>query len=518
MAVAPHRTVLSKRKKNVTEYLDHTAGLYPNKIAIDDTKNKFTFFQLKETAQNIAKFIIEYKIINMPIAVYMPKSCDAIVAFAAINYSGNFYVPIDIKSPQNRINIIFDILQPKIIITKTVYLGILKSFYKGIIICVDDIYNNTVKSKEGSDNKVFNIIDADPVYSIFSFFSTGIPKGVIVTHKGVIDYIEWAIETFSVDETVIIANQAPFYFDNSTLDIYLMFAVGATLIIVPEEYYAFPIKLIELLNRERVNFVFWVPSVLISITNFNLFEKLIPRYLEKILFAGEVMPNKHLNYWRKYLPNCIYANLYGPTEITVDCTYYIVNRNFSDEEALPIGKPCKNSCILILNDKNELTAVNEHGELCVRGSSLALGYYNDFEKTDKVFIQNPLHKYYNEAIYRTGDIAYWNDYGEIMYVGRIDSQIKHAGYRIELGEIESAAMGTEFIKAVCIVYNKIKKEIVMFYQADLVLNIREFRKSIMSFIPKYMIPTKYIRLEKMPMNANGKIDRLALNSQVNSDN
>jgi amino acid adenylation domain-containing protein len=453
----------------------------------------------------------------MPVAVYMPKSCDAVITFAAINYSGNFYVPIDISSPQNRVKNIFDTLQLKIVITNTAYINALRAFYDGTIICVDDIYNDTISCQENDNNIVIKLIDSDPVYSMFTSGSTGTPKGVVVSHKGVIDYIEWAIETFEVDEEAIIANQAPFYFDNSTLDIYLMFAAGATLLIVPEEYYAFPAKLIDFLNAEKVNFVFWVPSVLVNIANYNLFENLIPRYLKKVLFAGEVMPNKHLNYWRRYLPDCLYANLYGPTEITVDCTYYIVDRDFSDDEPLPIGKPCRNSGILILNDKNELAAVNEYGELCVRGSSLALGYYNDSEKTEKVFVQNPLHKHYNEVIYRTGDIAYWNNNGEIMYVGRKDTQIKHAGYRIELGEIENAALGTGLVKTICVVYDKNNKEIVMFYQADKELNAGNFRKEMMRFVPKYMIPVKYRYLDDMPLNANGKIDRLTLNRQVNGD-
>jgi amino acid adenylation domain-containing protein len=514
---SPEKCGLNKRRKtNVTEFLDYTCNMFPNKIAINDIKSKYTFLQLKQAAKEISRCIIKHKIFNIPVAVYMPKSCDTIITFAAISYSNNFYVPIDINSPLNRIKNIFNTLQLKIAITNTEYLDTLRSFYEGVIICVDDINNDTISDQADNNSELFNLIDADPVYCIFTSGSTGTPKGVVVSHKGVIDYIEWAIETFNVDEKAIIANQAPFYFDNSTLDIYLMFATGATLYIVPEKYYIFPAKLIEFLNQEKVNFVFWVPSVLVNIANFNLLEEQKPEYLEKILFAGEVMPNKHLNYWRKHLPKCLYANLYGPTEITVDCTYYIVNREFGDDEPLPIGIPCRNSGILIMNEKNELADINEQGELCVKGSSLALGYYNNQEKTDKVFVQNPLNHHYNEIIYRTGDIAYWNENGEIMYVGRKDSQIKHAGYRIELGEIENAVLGTGYIKTVCVVYDKGNTEIVMFYTADTELNIGKFKKELMRFIPKYMIPGKYIRLSELPMNANDKIDRLKLSQQVNA--
>ena len=192
-------------------------------------------------------------------------------------------------------------------------------------------------------------IDTDPVYSIFTSGSTGIPKGVVVSHRGVIDYIDWAIETFHIDSTSVIGNQAPFYFDNSTLDIYLMYATGATLNIIPDTFFAFPAKLVEYLDEKKITFVFWVPFVLVNMANFKILDSRKPQYLRDVFFAGEVMPNKHLNYWRRNMPECRYVNLYGPTEITVDCTYYTVEREFNDDEPLPIGFPCKNSDVLILN-------------------------------------------------------------------------------------------------------------------------------------------------------------------------
>jgi len=537
---------------NVTQYLDTTASKFPDKIAVDDLQKSYTFLQLQQAAQQLACKIIDKKIINSPIPVFLPKSSDAVMAFAAVNYSGNFYVPVDTKSPDSRTKSIFDSLQPSVILTNTTLLEKVKSLYNGEIICIEEklekalendkikgTYNNSlchcgldpqslsfqpIAACAAMTGTIFRstlkttllqIIDTDPVYSIFTSGSTGNPKGVVISHRSVIDYIDWAIETFKIDEKTIIANQTPFYFDMSLPDLYFMFGAGATLYIVPDEYFIFPAKLIDFLNEKKINLVFWVPSVFISVVNYKLLEEKKPEYLEKILFGGEVMPNKHLNYWRKYLPNCLYANLYGPTEITGTCVCYIADREFSDEEPLPIGIPCKNTGILILNEKNEAAKINEQGELCVRGSSLALGYYNDPEKTSKVFVQNPLNTKYSETIYRTGDIAFWNERGEIMYVGRKDSQIKHNGYRIELGEIENAALNTGFVKTTCVVYNQNNRELVMFYEATEELKLSDFRKEMLLLLPKYMIPTKYIRLNKMPINANGKIDRLKLNKEIN---
>ena len=359
-------------------------------------------------------------------------------------------------------------------------------------------------------------IDTDPVYSIFTSGSTGIPKGVVVSHRGVIDYIDWAIETFHIYSTSVIGNQAPFYFDNSTLDIYLMYATGATLNIIPDTFFAFPAKLVEYLDEKKITFVFWVPFVLVNMANFKILDSRKPQYLRDVFFAGEVMPNKHLNYWRRNMPECRYVNLYGPTEITVDCTYYTVEREFNDDEPLPIGFPCKNSDVLILNADFKPCVVNEQGELCVRGSSLALGYYNNPQKTAEAFIQNPLNKHYPEIIYCTGDIVYRNELGEIMYVGRKDSQIKHNGYRIELGEIETAALASQMIENCCVVYDFMRKKIVLIYQAKEEPNMIEFRKVILTKVPKYMLPSEYHRVDVIKQNSSGKIDRKYYNDFISN--
>jgi len=511
---------------NVTQYLDQTVKRYPDKIAVDDTQQQLTFKQIYDQALQIAGCIEEHHFRNQPIAVFMQKGCEMVVSFAAVNYSGNFYIPVDIKSPDSRIKNVFDSLDSKIVLTNKANYKKLKSLYDGKIICTDDCCHpaldagsldsvRELRVKPAMTNTMTeHIIDTDPVYSIFTSGSTGNPKGVVISHRGVIDFIDWIIQTFAVDENDVIANQAPFYFDVSTMDIYLMFATGAKLIVVPDEYYVFPAKLMDLLNQKKVTMGCWVPFVLISIANYGLLENKKPEYLKKMFFAGEVMPNKHLNYWRKYLPDCLYANLYGPTEATVIGTYYIVDREFADNEPLPIGKACKNSDALVLTDNNRSAGVNEQGELCLRGSLLAMGYYNDPERTAKVFVQNPLNPHYPENIYRTGDIVYWNERGEIIYVGRKDLQIKHNGYRIELGEIENAALGTGLPKTACVIYNREQKEITMFYQAETEINIGELRKRMLQFVPKYMLPTKLHRLNEMPLSASGKIDRLKLQKQL----
>jgi acyl-coenzyme A synthetase/AMP-(fatty) acid ligase len=183
---------------------------------------------------------------------------------------------------------------------------------------------------------------------------------------------------------------------------------------------------------------------------------------------------------------------------------------------LPIGIACRNTDLLILNDEDKLVEKGEEGELCVRGTSLAMGYYNDPEKTSLAFVQSPLNNSYPEIIYRTGDVVSVNSRDEIIFKGRKDSLIKHLGYRIELGEIEHVIVNTlKIAKNGCIVYNVNKKEITLFYEANNDIPVVEFRKELAKALPKYMIPTVYTFMEELPRNTNGKIDRLFLKNMIN---
>lgn len=499
-------------QKNILEYLKNTVRTYPNKTAIIDEKGNISFQCLQKQSKNIASYLQSKNINrNLPIGIFLPKSIEAIKSFLGIVYNGDFYVPLDIKNPISRIEAIIKNLDLKYIITDIDNAKLLDELKNIEIILLDDI--NFEKNIEFDFTNYNLSIDTDPAYIINTSGSTGTPKGVVVSHRSVIDYIDWGIETFKIDSSFKIGNQAPFIFDNSVLDIYLMLSTGATLNLIPENLFIFPLKLIEYLENEKINFIFWVPSIMANIVTLDLLKN---RNLELrfVSFAGEIMPTKIMNYWKNYIPNALFVNLYGPTEITVDCTYFMVNRDFKDDEPLPIGYPCKNTDILVLDDKNNLvTKINSTGELCVRGSSLALGYYNDFERTANVFTQNPLNKSYPEKIYRTGDIVCYNELGELIYKGRKDFQIKHMGYRIELGEIETAILSISEINNACILYDEENKHLVLIYESSSNITKNEILVSLSDKLPKYMIPNKFILLDKIPLNVSGKIDRSYLKKE-----
>jgi amino acid adenylation domain-containing protein len=499
---------------NVLEYFEHTARVMPEQTAVSEKARRISFGAMRSAGLAVAQRIIHTADTKCePIGVYLPKSIESVTAFLSILYTGNFYVPLDVKAPVERLIAILNNLSPVCIITNSKLLPtLLKAGYiEEKIILLDDMPAiGTPDSFLEVAIRYQSLIDTDPVYVIYTSGSTGVPKGVTIPHRGVIDYIDWANSAYSVSEEDIIGSQAPFFFDNSTLDIYLCFSRGATLHLIPDEVFTFPVKLVEHLRDYGITTIFWVPSLMSTIANFDILASVKLPLLNKVLFAGEAMPARTLNYWRKHLPESLFSNLYGPTEITVDCTYYHVTRQIADDEPVPIGFPCRNSDVLILNEQDKLAADGEIGELCVRGSSLALGYWNAPEKTAAAFVQNPLRPQYPERIYRTGDLVQRNNLGEILFLGRKDSQIKHQGYRIELGEIETAATILDDVRTVCVLYNQSKQEITLFYEADTELSARDLREKLARSLPRYMLPSVFKWLPAMPMNANGKTDRTTL--------
>lgn len=490
---------------NVLEYLEHSARRFPDKSAYIDEKSSYTFSQLEQSARRVGSALCGGLDKGSPVAVYMEKSVQQIAAFLGVAYAGCFYSPIDVDMPAQRVKLILDTLETEAVISDRCNERKLRDMnFTGTIYVFDDMEQTEI-DWDRLANIRRNAIDGDPLYAIFTSGSTGTPKGVLTSQRSAVNFTEWYCSAFDLSDAEIFGNQTPFYFDASVKDIYATLRCGATMYIIPRTLFSFPVRLIEYLNERKINCIDWVPSALVHIVNFKAFDKVMPRYLRKVMFLGEVMPTKQFNMWRAALPEIEYANLYGPTEATGDCTYYKVTRQLRDDEPIPIGYACENTDVLILNENNESAKQGELGEICVRGVSLALGYYNNPEKTEEVFVQNPLQKHYRELIYRTGDLGRYNEYGEIIYAARKDFQIKHMGHRIELGEIETAVGAVPGVRRVCCLYDTQKGKIVCVYEGE--VSDVEIIRSIKRAVPKYMIPNIYHAVAKMPVNMSGKIDR-----------
>lgn len=504
-------------KKSITNYLDEIGKIYKNKnVFIENKDKKISYSKFINESKIIATNILKNKsIYNKPIAIFIDKSIETLTSMFGIMYSGNFYTVLDTTSPETRINTIINTLNPEYIITNNKNIEKLRKYNINIPILNIDEFDNILDKKVLK--KVDDIrIDTDPAYVLFTSGSTGVPKGSVITHKSLITYTTWFKETFDINDTTIFGNQTPFYFSMSVSDVFSTVMSGATLNIIPKINFSFPVNLMKYLNEYKINTIYWVPSALSIVANLNTFDYILPKYLKKVLFAGEVMTMPQLNIWRKHLPSIMYANLYGPTETTDICTYYIVNRKFKDNETLPIGKHCNNTEILLVNSEGKEAAPGEIGELYVRGSFVGNGYYNNQEKTNSAFVQNPLNPHFIETVYKTGDLGKYNKYGEIEYFGRIDFQIKHMGYRIELGEIETNINSLKGLTICACIYDNKNKQIVLFYES-LNLNDEDVVNYTNKKLLKYMQPNKIIKLKKMPYNANGKIDRVKLKEIYESE-
>ncbi len=499
---------------NVITMLERSALEYTDSIAFADPKRSITYGELNETVKKIATLFLRdegYGCLSAEdgVGFYMEKSTDAVCAMLGAVRAGAFYSFIDVRQPGERAANVIKVLRPKLIITDSENEEALKSTGTTDYILIKDLLEEAGKCEPDEDLLDLagsRSYDTMPLYVNFTSGSTGTPKGVAVSHRSVIDFIKVFTQTFKITHEDILANQAPFDFDVSVKDIYSGLYTGARVQLVPRDYFSNPTVLMDYLADNGVTTLIWAVSAMCFVSIMNGLEYRNPMTVNKIMFSGEVMPVKHLNKWRKFLPEAMYVNLYGPTEITCNCTYYILDRDFENDEPIPAGIPFDNEKVFLLDESDRLVdEPDECGEICVCGTCLALGYYRDPDKTKEAFMQNPLNDRFYEMMYRTGDLGRYDKDGNLIYVSRKDFQIKHMGQRIELGEIETAAMAADGITRACCIYNTGKKRIELFYTGE--AEKKELTEALKLKLPQFMIPGKTVKLDEMPMNKNGKIDR-----------
>lgn len=481
----------------------------PDKVAYSDGEHGLTFAQVYDQSRRIGSYLHRAGIYKQPVVVFMRKSPEEIAAFFGVIAGGCFYVPIDEEMPQSRIQLILDNVQTPLVICDTSTFQMAQQFHlsQGTVVQYESLLETPVEAGALASIHA-RAIDTDPIYIVFTSGSTGIPKGVAACHRSVLDYIAQLSEVLEFNEHTVFGNQSPLYFDACLKELYPPLRYGATTYLIPKKLFSMPVALVEYLNLHQINTICWVVSALTMVSAFGTFEVVKPQYLHTVAFGSEVFPLQQFRLWREALPQATFTNLYGPTEGTGMCCFYRVNRDFEDGETIPIGHPFPNREILLLSPENTLAQPGEPGEICIRGTSVTLGYYNDPERTAQAFVQNPLNRAYPEIIYRTGDIGRYNQLGELVFVSRKDYQIKHMGHRIELGEIEVNVAMLPEIKLCACIYDEVKSKIILYYVGN--LTDKELTLRLKARLPRYMLPSRIIPLETMPFTPNGKIDRVTL--------
>ena len=501
---------------NVLEFLEQSALEKGGKLAVTDESGRLTYQQLLLESQFAGVFLArEIGTTGRPVMVWAEKSCQMLGVLMGVLQAGCFYVPVDPNAPDARVASMYDTLGcPLVVVDATSAPRLKEALPQARYVLLGDLAAPADWSPSGQDLQQLagirqGVLDADPVYVLFTSGSTGTPKGVAVSHRAVIDFIGSFVRLFGFTGEDVFANQAPFDFDVSVKDIYSSLAVGATLAIVPRALFSQPAALLDYVNAQKATVMIWAVAALCLVSNLHGLDYAGLPTVGKVLFSGEVMPMKHLRTWMERLPEALFVNLYGPTEITCNCTYHVVDRQRAYPDGLPLGVAFPNRQVMLLADDNTVVAEpGQQGEICVRGASVALGYYANPDQTAKAFVQNPCQAAYPEIIYRTGDLGIYSNEGDLFFNGRKDNQIKHLGHRIELEEIDTAFEKQPGIDRCRSVFHAEKSRIYSFYEGE--ADEAAVLERAQEELPVFMIPNALVKVESMPLTKNGKVDRKAL--------
>ena len=494
---------------NAAEYLERTAARVPDKVAFSDASGSLTFGQLLTRARALGTVLAGLPgCKNAPVAVLTGRTVQSVAALQGVLQSGNYYVPIDEQMPEARMRRILAQVHARAIVFPEACRPQAERLADcAPLVCLEEA------EKTAPDNALLQarreqIIDLDPVYLLFTSGSTGTPKGIVISHRAILDFTDWLTDFCGYTEHEVFGNQSPFYFDTSCKDLYQTLKLGATCVILEKKFFALPLFLLQALDQHGVTAVNWATSAFHLAASSGALEKCVPHALRKIVVGGEALQARYVNLWKAAVPGLQVVNMYGPTETTIDCAAMHLTREYRDDEPIPIGRACRNKQIILLKDDLTEAQPGEPGEICVRGSGVAAGYFADPAKTDAAFIQNPLCPDFRDILYRTGDMAVLREDGYLYFLARRDGQIKHMGYRIELGEIEVALHSLAGMQAAACLYDAARDRILCVYAGG--MEPDALAKDLRKLLPKYMLPNLYEKLEALPYNANGKIDRVAL--------
>jgi amino acid adenylation domain-containing protein len=518
--------------KLLQDYAARSAETRGDAVALVMDDERMTYAELDSLSDRLAAQLVDAGV--QPgdrIGLLIPKRPLAMVAMHATMKAGGVYVPLDSESPSARLARIVEAAEPRLLFAVPEAAERLDGLAEAIALPpvwsteAEPIVGERVRSERSrADWDVdapapdVRVRPEDPAHLLFTSGSTGQPKGVVITHAMVTAFVDWGVDYFGIAAGDRTSGHPPLHFDLSTFDMYATFSAGAELHLVSPTMNVDPRSMAALIRDSELTQWFSVPTVLTYMAKFDAVEQDDFPSLERLLWCGEVLPTPVLAHWMRKLPHVTFTNLYGPTEATIASSYYTMPGIPEDETVpVPIGVPCAGEELIVLDEQLRELPVGEIGDLYIAGVGLSPGYWRDEEKTAAAFLPDPRSPGDDARIYKTGDLARADDEGLVHFLGRADSQIKSRGYRIELGEIESALNAIDGVRECAIVGVDVEgfegTAICAAYVTDAGLEPPALRKQLTDSLPSYMLPARWLALDALPKNQNGKIDRPNLREQ-----
>lgn len=497
-------------KANMLEYLEETAARVPAKVAFYDDRDSLTFAGLMEIARRIGTCISEIAPPRSPVALLLDaRSIRNIPALYGVLYAGCAYAPLDIAMPVERLKLLLGLLAPAAILAD-------ERGEKAAHACGFDCVRFEKAIAHPMDTEKLRVIRRqasvyDPMSILYTSGSTGVPKGSIQTHFSYLHWTEATIDVYKLTESTVFGNQSPFFYANSILDIFPPVALGATVYLLPSGVLTFPKKLIQSLKNHHITEFCMTPSSFISVVNAGV---LTPGCLPELkwgIMSGEPMPWQPLKVWMDATPGADWWHFYGSTEM-FSVAVGKVDKDHQTGDRLPVGKPFSLAHILFVDENGEEVPTGEPGEMLVSSPWIASGYHRDKKHTDASWVIDPLGQGAQERFFRGGDMGYLRDDGQLMVLGRKDSQIKHLGYRMEIGEVEEALHSLPNWQEGCVLFDPKRDQLWCFYTGE--LNEKQIKAGLKDKLARYMLPDVYVHLEEIPHTATMKMDRNQLRQRM----
>jgi amino acid adenylation domain-containing protein len=495
--------------KNLTVHaaIEYQALNNPNSIAVQFQNHSLTYTQLNQRANQVARYLVRQGVEpHSNVCIYLEPSLNLIISLLAVLKTGSCYIPLDVSYPTDRLKFVLAQSRAILLLTQSNLASNLSNLTDSVVEIDRDVY---IISQEKTENLLRETTSDSRAYILYTSGSTGTPKGVSVHHRAVMNHMIWMENHFQFNNSDVILLKTPLLFDPSVWEIFLPLCIGAKLIVAPEKSYLNPDVLIQLIESYQITTIQFVPVLL---------DQFLKRILDpcpslrRVFVGGESLNAETKKMFFKKL-HCDLYNLYGPTETTIDIVSHKVTS--SDVDKNIIGKPIYNTHLYVLDHHKNIVDIEQEGELYITGDGLSQGYYNNLQSTQENFLNNPFCLGAHETMYRTGDIVKWDPSGNLIYIGRVNDQIKINGVRIEPDELKHHILNNHAISD-CVITKRLDREnkaVLACYlipKREMKIDISEIHNNLKKFFPSFMLPKYYEMIDKIPININGKTDLKAL--------